>query len=252
MPQHSYAPSISSHVSHGSKRRLPNIQHTGYEHSNVQEFPNPATSSRLILPLEPDFSQMSDPRVRIEPPNTLDQQSNYTSRLLRKEQSKRSHKSKKRKRHRSSSSSSTSKSSSSDSFRRSKKSKRSRHSQRQRRRRSMTPSSSSHTLQSDNDFGRYKRVRVSPQVAEAPVPMQPAEPININPDNIQPVNIQPVNTGQDVSKNLTQTNKDSDSDNKTENWSFDRAINKDFWFLPEELCPNTQQEHTPAKPLSGL
>ena len=44
VPQHSYAPSISSHVSHCSKRRLPNIQHTGYEHSNIQEFPNPATS----------------------------------------------------------------------------------------------------------------------------------------------------------------------------------------------------------------
>ena len=110
----------------------------------------------------------------------------------------------------------------------------------------MTPSSSSHTLQSDNDFGRYKRVRVSPQVAEAPVPMQPAKPININP-----VNIQPVNTGQNVSENLMQTNKDSDS-NETENWSFDRAINEVFWLLPEELCAKTQQEHTPAKPLSGI
>ena len=134
VPPYSYASSISSHVSHGSQRRLPNIQHTGYEHSNLQEFPNPATSSRLILPLEPDFSQISDPSVRIEPPNTLDQQSNYTSRLSRKEQSKRSHRSKKRKRHRSSSSSSTSKSSSSNSFRHSKESKRSRHSQRKRRR----------------------------------------------------------------------------------------------------------------------
>ena len=116
----------------------------------------------------------------------------------------------------------------------------------------MTPSSSSHTLQSDNDFGRYKRVRVSPQVAEAPIPIQPEEPVNINPVNIQPANIQPVNTGQNVSENLTQTNKDSDSDNETENRSFDRAINEVFRLLPEELCPKTQQEHTPAKPLSGI
>ena len=134
VPQYSYAPSISSHVSHGSQRRLPNIQHTGYEHSNIHEFPNLATSSRLILPLEPDFSQIWDPMVRIEPPNTLDQQSNYTSRLSQKEQSKRNHRSKKRKRHRLSSCLSTSKSSSLDSFRRSKKSERSRHSQRKRRR----------------------------------------------------------------------------------------------------------------------
>ena len=90
----------------------------------------------------------------------------------------------------------------------------------------MTPSSSSLTVQSDNDFGRYKRVRVSPQVAEAPIPVQPEEPININPVSIQPANIQPVNTGQNIFENLTQTNKESDSDNETENWSFDRAINE--------------------------
>ena len=116
----------------------------------------------------------------------------------------------------------------------------------------MTPSSSSHTVQSDNDFGRYKRVRVSPQVAEAPIPIQPEEPINISPVNIQPANIQPVNTGQNIFENLTQTNKESDSDNETENWSFDRAINEVFWLLPEELSPKTQQEQTPTKPLSGI
>ena len=63
--------------------------------------------------------------------------------------------------------------------------------------------------------------------------MQPLEPTNINPVNIQPVNIQPVSIGQDVSENLAQ-------------------INEVFWLLPEELCPKTQQEHTPAKPLSGI
>ena len=41
-----YALSDSSHVSYCSNCRLPNNQNTGYEHSNVQEFPNPATSSR--------------------------------------------------------------------------------------------------------------------------------------------------------------------------------------------------------------
>ena len=63
VPQQSYAPSVSSYVSYASNRRLPNIQDTGYEHSKVKEFPNPAASSKQILPLEPDFSQMSDPSV---------------------------------------------------------------------------------------------------------------------------------------------------------------------------------------------
>ena len=111
----------------------------------------------------------------------------------------------------------------------------------------MTPSSSSHTEQSDNDFDRYKRVRVSPQVVEAPIPIQPEEPV-INPVNIQPANIQPVNTGQ----NISVKNKESDSDNETESWSFDRAINEVFWLLPEELCPKTQQQQTPTKPLSRI
>ena len=39
VPQHSYAPSVSSHVSHGSKRRLPNIQHAGYELSERTRVP---------------------------------------------------------------------------------------------------------------------------------------------------------------------------------------------------------------------
>ena len=150
MPQQTYAPSVSSHVSHGSTRRLPNIHHSGYEHSEVTEFPNPATSSKQLIPLEPDFLQMSDPSVIIDPPNSTDYSQTRPS---RKDQSRRNHRSKKRRRHRSSSSSSsTSRSASLNSSRRRKKSKRSKHSHKKRRR-SMTPSSSSNTSRSEIDFG---------------------------------------------------------------------------------------------------
>ena len=93
VPQQTYAPSVSSHVSQGSTRRLPNIHHSGYEHSEVKEFPNPATSSKQLIPLEPDFSQMSDPSVIIDPPNSIDYSQTRPS---RKEQSRRNHRSNKR------------------------------------------------------------------------------------------------------------------------------------------------------------
>ena len=48
VPLQTYAPSISSHVSHGSTRRLPIMHIPGYEHSKVSEFPNPATSSKQL------------------------------------------------------------------------------------------------------------------------------------------------------------------------------------------------------------
>ena len=102
VPVQSYAPSISSHISHGSVHRLLNVLIPGYERSERLELPNPASSSRQIIPLEPDFSQVSDPSVMIEPPNSNDLS---ISRPSRKDQSKREHKSKKRRRHRSSSSS---------------------------------------------------------------------------------------------------------------------------------------------------
>ena len=105
VPLQNYAPSISSHVSHGSTiRRLPNVHTTGYEHSEMSEFPNPASSSKQLIPLEPDFSQMSDPSVMIDPPISTDVSQTRPS---RKEQSRRDHKSKKG-RHRSSSSTSRS------------------------------------------------------------------------------------------------------------------------------------------------
>ena len=120
MPVQSYTPSISSHISHGSVHRLSNVLIPGYECSERLELLNPASSSRQIIPLEPDFSQVSDPSVMIEPPNSTDLS---ISRPSRKDQSKREHKSKKRRRHRSSSSSiSTSRSDSLSSSRRKKNS----------------------------------------------------------------------------------------------------------------------------------
>ena len=213
VPVQSYAPSISSHISHGSVHRLSNVFIPGYERSDRLELPNPASSSRQIIPLEPDFSQVSDPSVMIEPPNSNDLS---ISRPSRNDQSKREHKSKKRRRHRSSSSSiSTSRSDSLSSSRRKKNSKRSKHSDKKRRRRSMTPSSSSNSSQSQLDIGRYTRAHKSPQVVQTPSLIQPEE-------------------------------------TKSEVWSFDRAINEVFRLLPPELCPKTQQDQAPLKPLSGI
>ena len=39
---------------------------------------------------------------------------------------------------------------------------------------------------------------------------------------------------------------------ETEIWSFDRAINEVFRLLPAELCPKTQPDQAPSKPLSGI
>ena len=46
--------------------------------------------------------------------------------------------------------------------------------------------------------------------------------------------------------------RDSGSDNEMEIWSFDRAINEVFRLLPPELYPRQTEEHTTAKPLSGI
>ena len=243
MPVQSYAPSISSHISHGSVHRLSNVFIPGYKRSDRIELPNPASSSRQIIPLEPDFSQVSDPSVMIEPPNSNDLS---ISRPSRKDQSKREHKSKKRRRHRSSSSSiSTSRSDSLSSSRRKKNSKRSKHSHKKRRRRSMTPSSSSNSSQSQLDIGRYTRAHKSPQVVQTPSLIQPEE------TSFSQVTNQPINYDQ-IQPNLTQQNKESDSETESEVWSFDRAINEVFRLLPPELCPKTQQDQAPLKPLSGI
>ena len=163
--QSSYPASISSHHSRSSEQRLPSNDNMGSEHSFAHELPNPATFSRMILPVEPNYSQMSDPSIIIEPPNTWRSNDKHSSqtRPSRKEQSKRRHRSKK-KRHRLSSSSSSSKSTSSH---KNKKSKRSKHSHKKRRRRSTSPSSSLSSPQSENDYDRYKRVKLAPQVANS-------------------------------------------------------------------------------------
>ena len=57
------------------------------------QFANSATSSKQLIPLEPDFSQMSDPSVMIDPPISTDVSQTRPS---QKEQSRRDHKSKKR------------------------------------------------------------------------------------------------------------------------------------------------------------
>ena len=116
--QSSYPASISSHHSRGSERRLPSRYSLGSEHS-FAELPNPATSSKMILPLEPDFSQILDPNVIIEPPNSWRSNDKHSSQTKqsRMDQSKRRHRSKKMRRQRSSSSSSSSRLASSNSHR---------------------------------------------------------------------------------------------------------------------------------------
>ena len=109
----------------------------------------------------------------------------------------------------------------------------------------MTPSSSSYTSQSQIDIGRYKRAKKSPQDVQTPVPIQPEEP-SFNPVNTQLINI------DEFHPNLPQKNKQSDSETETEIWSFDRAINEVFRLLSAELCPKTQQDQAPSKPLSGI
>ena len=54
----------------GSERRLASQINLGSEQSFVNEPQNPSSSSKILLPLEPDFSKMSDPSVVIELPNT--------------------------------------------------------------------------------------------------------------------------------------------------------------------------------------
>ena len=92
-----------------------------------------------------------------------------------------------------------------------------------------------------NDYGRYKRTRQSPQVADVPTTLQPAWTMEQTPiihsDNV-----------------VQQSSKDTGSESEAETWSFDRAINEVhvFRLLPQELCPMSKEENTTAKPLSGI
>ena len=85
-----------------------------------------------------------------------------------------------------------------------------------------------------NDYGRYKRTRQSPQVADVPSTLQPARTINrtsiIHSDNV-----------------VQQSSRDTGSELET--WSFDRAINEVFL---QVLCPKPTEENAPAKPLSEI
>ena len=135
--------------------------------------PSPVTGQLVTSHL---FTGHQDPSVIIEPPNTWRSNDKHSSQTRQShlDQSKRRHRSKKKRRHRWSSSSSRSASSNSH---KNKKSKRAKHSHKKRRRRSMSSSSSSSaSTQSENDYGRYKRVKLAPQVAELSILLQPVEP----------------------------------------------------------------------------
>ena len=85
------------------------------------------------------------------------------------------------------------------------------------------------------DYGRYQRNRYSPQ----------------NPQILQPEEVSNIQT-MTPEQVIPRPSRDSGSDNEMEAWSFDRAINEAFRLLPPELCPRQTEEHTPAKPLSGI
>ena len=177
---------------------------------------NQASSKRVLLPLEPDFSNMSNPSVIVEPPDNNWRSDNRQARtslsgcISRRDQSKSTHKSKKRRRRRLSSTSSSLR---------------------------YTSSSSLSDSQS-HDYGRYKRSRHSPQAAQNPSILQHAEITNVQ-------TIPPEQT-------LQHSTKDSGLDSEIETLSFDRAINEVFRLLPPELCPRPTKEDPPAKPLSGI
>ena len=112
----------------------------------------------------------------------------------------------------------------------------------------MSSSSSLSSTQSENDYGRYKRVKLAPHAAEMPTPLQPEEHINITP-NLSEI---PINITPQLPENVLQGTKGPGSDSEAEVWSFDRAINEVFRLLLSELRPKTTQEKTPVKPLSGI
>ena len=65
----------------GSERTLASQINLGSGHSFINEPQNPAASSRILLPLEPDFSQMSDPSVVIDSPNTWRSNERHSSQV---------------------------------------------------------------------------------------------------------------------------------------------------------------------------
>ena len=69
---------------------------------------------------------------------------------------------------------------------------------------------------------------------------------------LQPAEITNAPTIPQPDQTFQHSSKESGSDSEIETWSFDRAINEVFRLLPPELCPRPAEEHTPAKPLSGI
>ena len=174
--QHIYQPLVNDTHAIGMEFTT-NRSNLCSEHSYRHEVQNPTNNSkRVLLPLEPDFSNMSDPSVVIEPPGNNWRSDNKQTSQTSISKSRRKHESKKRRRHRSCSTSSSSRSVSSDSRKR--KSKRSKHSHKKRKRRLTSSFSSTSDNQSDN-YSRYKRSRHSPQAVETPIMLQPAEITNV-------------------------------------------------------------------------
>ena len=200
---------ISPTTSHQSPGNRPPV--TGHQtlyqpissetHASGMFTSNQPNSSRVLLLLEPDFSNMSDPSVVVEllgnnwrSDNRQISQASLSGRTSMRDQPRNKNKIKKRRRHRSSSTSSSSRSASSDSRR--------------------------------------------TQAVQNPDILQPEEVTNVQ-------TITPEQT-------LLHPSKDSGSESEMETWSFDRAINEVFRLLPPELCPRSAEEHTVAKPLSGI
>ena len=142
----------------GTEHRVANYGQMSSELSVANEPQNSRKRQRILLPLEPDFSAMSDHSIILNlPTNTWESNRQISLNRQRRDHSKSRHKSINRRRYSSSSSSSSSTSSSLSSHKKSKKSKRSRHSHKKRRRHSSSPSSSSSSSsQSMNNRGNTK------------------------------------------------------------------------------------------------
>ena len=76
----------------------------------------------------------------------------------------------------------------------------------------MSSSSSISSTQSENVYGRYKRVKLALQVAEMPTLLQPVEHVNIT-QNLTEI---PINITPQLTENVLQGTKDSGSDSETE------------------------------------
>ena len=75
----------------GTEYRVSSHTHKSSEHSLMNEPQNSRSSQRILLPLEPDFSAMSDPSVIInQPTNTWQSPNRQTAqtRLSRRDQPK--------------------------------------------------------------------------------------------------------------------------------------------------------------------